>query len=604
MYRIADWMIRGVPRRNRLAALVLLGATLPAHATNYRVGADGQCDYTTIEAAIAAASAQQNGSFPKIYVATNQSYSNQALSISQGDQSHISLIGGVPNCGTTTSSGNTTINGGAGTSVITIRGAISVTLSHLTITGGNDVIGGNDDEGGGVDYAGVGNLLIDNTTVFDNIAQDGGGIRFQGNGGAADLYLNENTFITNNTANATGGGIRIEDNATVHIDADQTWIAMNEATNGYGGGIAVVGHASVHIGSPGYRIADYAGVVYQNTAQYGGGIALLANAPNAGAVADIVAADPNHPVRIEQNRAYHTGGGAYLEPWTGSSGVATAQLNLGGAQIDSNAAPEGSGIYADTDSFAGIPVGSLVAFETGHCAAAIECNTVSNNRAVDGNDNATAGSAILIQTNSGFEAQQFSMRGNQGAHAIRVADSLESPLQLDTCLLAGNSVTAELVTFGSAAATLNQCTFAYNTIGGPAVILAETGFTMTHSIVAQGSLPTIAYTGSGNGETLDYILSQETATLGAGQHIIPGDPEFVDPDNSDFHLRAISLAVDVAPAGNADDRDLDNLPRDIDLASVDNLDGPRDLGAYELQVAFQDCGASDTIFCNGFEVGP
>jgi hypothetical protein len=284
--------------------------------------------------------------------------------------------------------------------------------------------------------------------------------------------------------------------------------------------------------------------------------------------------------------------------------LASASVNLGGTQIDSNAAPEGSGIYADTDSFASLPIGAQVGFDAGYCAAGIQCNTVSNNRAVDGSDNPTAGSAILIQTDGSLHAQQLTMRGNQGAHAIRVADSLNAPLQLDTCLLVNNSARAELVTFGSAAATLNQCTFANNTIGGPAVIRAETGFTLTNSIVAQGSLPTIAYTGSGNGETLDYILSQETATLGAGQHIIQGDPAFVDTSSGDFHLRAISLAIDVAPAGSASDRDLDNLPRDIDLANVDNVDGPRDLGAYELQATVQDCGASDTIFCNGFEAGP
>ncbi len=595
---------RGVLRRHWLAAFALLGATLPAHATNYWVGADTQCDYTTIAAAITAASAQVGGSFPKVYIATNQTYSNQALSISQGQQSHISLIGGVPHCATTTSSGTTTIDGGAGTSVITIRGAISVTLSHLTITGGNDVIGGNDDEGGGVDYAGVGNLLIDNTTIFDNIAENGGGIRVKGNGGAADLYLNANTFITNNTANATGGGIRIEDNASAHIDADQTWIAMNEATSGYGGGIAAVGGAYVHIGSPGYRIADYIGVVYQNTAQYGGGIALISGSGGV-AQADLIASDPANPVRIEQNRAYHTGGGVYLIPYQDFGSSADASVQLGGARIDSNAAPEGSGIYADTFAYADFAyLGGLVYAYSGHCATSIECNTVSNNRAVDGSDNPTAGSAILIQTDGILRAQQLAMRGNQGAHAIRVADSLDSPLQLDTCLLAGNAVTAELVTFGSAAATLNQCTFAYNTIGGAAMIRAETGFTMTNSIVAQGSLPTIAYTGSGNGETLDYILSLETATLGAGQHIIQGDPAFVDPGNGDFHLRGISLAIDVAPAGNPADRDLDNLPRDVDLASVSNLDGPRDLGAYELQSAVRDCGANDTIFCSGFEASP
>jgi hypothetical protein len=56
MYGFVRRSSRSASRRNRLAALVLLGATLPAHATNYWVGADSQCDYATIAAAISAAS--------------------------------------------------------------------------------------------------------------------------------------------------------------------------------------------------------------------------------------------------------------------------------------------------------------------------------------------------------------------------------------------------------------------------------------------------------------------------------------------------------------------------------------------------------------------
>jgi hypothetical protein len=590
-------VLRGLLQLRMLLAAALLCGAWSVHANTYKVGVGTQCSFGTIAEAIDAA-LHRSGSPSTVYIATNQAYTNQAISINPipGLTSGIILVGGVPSCTDLTPAGTTTVDGGnAGTSVITIRGAIDVTLSHLTITGGNDVIGGNDDEGGGIDYAGVGSLSLDNTTVFDNHAENGGGIRFKGDGGAADLYLNANTFITNNTANATGGGIRVEDNGHAHIDADPTWIAQNEATSGYGGGIAAVGGAYVHIGSPGYL---FGGVIYQNTAQYGGGIALISGSGGV-AQADVFASDPAKPVRIEQNRAYHTGGGVYLVPYTGFEYAADAALQFGGAQIDSNAAQEGSGIYDDTYGVGDL--GGDVHVYAGHCAAGIECNTVSNNRAVDGGDNPTAGSAILIQTGAWVTISQLTMRGNQGAHAIRVADSLNRPLLLDTCLIAGNTVTGELVTFGTAAATLSQCTFAYNTIGGPAVIRAETGFTLTNSIFAQGFLPTIAYTGSGDGETLDYILSMETATLGAGQHIIQADPAFVDPGNGDFHLREVSRAVDVAPAGSADDRDLDTLPRDIDLASVPNLVGPRDLGAYELQAASQSCGASDSIFCNGFD---
>jgi len=33
---------------------------------------------------------------------------------------------------------------------------------------------------------------------------------------------------------------------------------------------------------------------------------------------------------------------------------------------------------------------------------------------------------------------------------------------------------------------------------------------------------------------------------------------------------------------------------------VPNLYGPRDIGAYERQSAFE-CGTAESIFCNGFE---
>jgi hypothetical protein len=60
-----------------------------------------------------------------------------------------------------------------------------------------------------------------------------------------------------------------------------------------------------------------------------------------------------------------------------------------------------------------------------------------------------------------------------------------------------------------------------------------------------------------------------------------------------------SLGVDFAPAiGGAD---LDRVPHDVDLPTVPNTYGPRDLGAYEIQRTFA-CGTADTVFCDGFEV--
>jgi predicted outer membrane repeat protein len=612
------WIAHSLSRcfRYCAVAVILLGAATPGHATNYHVGSGVGCTHATIQAAINAAMAV-SGSWPKIYIATNKTYLNQAISISPNVQSHITLIGGVPSCISGSSSGNTTINGSnpdsntsAGTSVITVRGAMGVTLSHLTITGGKDVIGGNDDAGGGIDYAGVGYMNIGDSTIDSNTAVYGGGIRFQGNGGAADLYINANTFITSNTAQSSGGGIRVDGNASLHIDAPQTWIAFNKALGSQGGGVLVVGPAYAHIGSPGYLFGP---LIYQNTAPYGGGIALISQ--DAGpAQADLFASDPTKPVRVEQNRASQTGGGVYLlsDAYTQSDGAIPSEiatLQMEGARIDDNAAQEGSGIYADSDFGLVQSYGSDVYMYTGaSCGTGTECNSVSGNRAVTkdamGHDVATAGSAILIQSQGVLRARQLAMRGSpdaQGAHAIRVVDSLWLPLLLDTCLIADNNVSAELLTLGNASATINQCTIANNRnfAEGYVVLRANADLTLTNSIFAQGSQQTLFNADTGANMTVNYVMSGETASLGPGTNNIHADPEFVDPGNGDFHLRLNSPGVDVAPAVAGDDRDLDNLLRDQDLPEVSNLDGNRDLGAYERQLSA--CDASDTIFCNGFE---
>jgi hypothetical protein len=43
----------------------------------------------------------------------------------------------------------------------------------------------------------------------------------------------------------------------------------------------------------------------------------------------------------------------------------------------------------------------------------------------------------------------------------------------------------------------------------------------------------------------------------------------------------------------------DYRPRDQDATGVPDLDGVRDLGAYERQLRY--CGAADTVFCSNFD---
>lgn len=582
----------------------LVGNTVTDHA----------CNYGTIQDAVDAATCPAG---TKIFLTDEINYTGQHISITNKNVSLIGKASGV-HCGTLTlvcgpifpcpTAPLETISGN-----IKIRGTSNVTIQYLTIDNGHGVADSNGTTyGGGIDYAATGELHIYTSTIEDNTADNGGGIRFQGYGGAAELFLHSHTLIDNNvtTNGGSGGGIRLEGAAILHADEPNIWIHDNDAAD-KGGGIAIVGPASAHIGSLGdFFFGSPVGVVSYNTAGNGGGIAVVAESTGAAGV-DLFPTDPNHPVRIEHNRAHSKGGGVYAIPYNSfpSEGSDSAEVFMGGAQIDSNKAKEGSGIYLDT---AGLQLGAALHFYTGHCAAGMECTTISNNSAVDidhqdpdGNDLPTAGSAILFQSYSYVlgTARQFSMRGNTGAHAIRVADSLGAPLNLDTCLFADNHVTDYLITTGNASSTITQCTFAYNTIDNvPALLHVASSFSLTNSIVFQPSLRAVDAAG-GTNVTLDYILApQFDISLGTDPHIFYGNVAFVDPVNGDFHLGTTSLAIDKAAADDSNNRDMDNRPRDLDLPNVTNLDGPRDLGAYERQTPFN-CGALDTIFCSGFD-GP
>jgi len=78
---------------------------------------------------------------------------------------------------------------------------------------------------------------------------------------------------------------------------------------------------------------------------------------------------------------------------------------------------------------------------------------------------------------------------------------------------------------------------------------------------------------------------------------------FIDGAHRDYRLQIASLGIDYAPPTAADDRDLDNFARDVDLPTVPNVWGRRDLGAYERQRTLN-CGSgtAETIFCDGFEL--
>ena len=607
--------------RIAIATSLLLALATTAHAApkNFHVGAG--CPYTTINAALDAERVAPGTPADFIWIARNQAYYAQDIQIH--DQ-NVFLYGGVDSCTDTSISGKTELSGSGGVakSVMTISGNSHVSLGGLLITQGDNSDSG---IGGGINFGGTGTLKIGSTTIAGNHAGYGGGIQFKGTGSGtnvAELWIYYGTLITNNVATTSGGGIRIEGNAMLRVTDPQVLIGFNSADGGYGGGVQVIAPSHAYLGSPGYLFTEYVGLVYENTAKYGGGIAV--NGSSGGAHdADLClfATDPRHPVRIEGNIASQNGGGIYLLPVANSS---SGQVSMEGHdyRITANSAQEGSALYAGNDfstfvynpgSYVNLRGGchdvSLPALGAVTCTSA-ECNRIDGNIAQNILGQATAGSTLLLQANSNFSANPVSIIGNHSAHAIRAIGGYTSRLITyttlvggDNCLIADNVVASDLVLAGSLTRlSLDNCTIATNTIGvGSAAVKSAGELILSKDIFAQGgSAPSLDYTGGNpNNLTIEYVMALEAASLAAGSHVVQADPLFTDPSHGDYHLQPTSPAIDLAPTSTNGPTDLDGNPRDVDIPSVPNLDGVRDLGAYERQTPY--CDAADTVSCNNFD---
>src|SRR5450432_1396981 len=335
----------------------------------------------------------------------------------------------------------------------------------VSLDGSNDGSASDAASGGGMSFDGQGALELTRSTVSFNNAGYGAGINVNGSSGPATLTLDPDTLIILNTASTSGGGIRMQGNSRLYALQPNTLIGYNHAPNGYGGGMEVLGPARADIGSSGY---GGLGVIYDNDASYGGGIDILTFDNGANAIVRLFTTDPNNPVQISGNFASHTGGAIYLKPLLDLFSQAPAVLCAYDFRIEDNAAQEGAAIYSDADYTADIAHGADIALNTNPlfgenycvqtepptalgavaCAADVPCNQIVGNKAEDQNGQPTTGSTILLQNGSDLEADRFSMRANTGAHVLRVVGDVINDhvvATLSNCLLAGNSLTQELI---------------------------------------------------------------------------------------------------------------------------------------------------------------
>lgn len=588
-------------------AVTFACASRSACALVLTVGSEANCSFSSIQAAIDWAAQSPD---PDKYIALvrDETYTEHAIHV---DNMDLTISGGFSFCGSADLQGTSTIDGsgGADAPIITITGASNVHLQLLYLTGGHAGASGT---GGGINFLGSTLHLIE-VTVTASYAGYGGGI-YAGGGSA---YFDSDVLIDLNTAQTSGGGIRVY-GGHLFVTQQNTLIGYNHALDGYGGGISVAG-GDVSISSPGYSGLP---VVFFNSAPYGGGISIEAvGDPNFpfDANVELFTTDPDNPVAVDDNWAFIAGGGVYLKSFSavGPDGEvhALANLNAWNFRIDDNIAAEGAALYLDWDSSSGgddwgsvvslNPLGQDPPDDAVPCAAGVPCNEISGNLAEDSNGQPTDGAVFLVGTSSVLSTYGLAMHGNVANYlidAIGDNDNGVGGVFLRNCLTGANDIARELIRMqgGDAPLSIIDCTLAPDIINSTHVIKFDNGggnsLTLESSIVDEPGTLTLNAPGNLNVIT-NYVLSNDTSSLPANATVIAGQPRYVGIDAGDYHLRATSIGIDFAPANGG--TDLDGNRRDVDLPGIPNLYGPRDLGAYERQTLLL-CSA-DTIFCDGFD---
>ncbi len=150
---------------------------------------------------------------------------------------------------------------------IFIRGVAgsNVEISNCTIQ--NNTSTTTVESGGVVTIRDIDTLLVANNNVQDNVtAHKGGGVFLFNLIGAQTNYIVEDNTIAGNIADASGGGIAIQNANAVIRD---NMIADNMATLDFGGGIYVTGDSTVQIDNNAIKTNDAGsdgGGIYVNTA--------------------------------------------------------------------------------------------------------------------------------------------------------------------------------------------------------------------------------------------------------------------------------------------------------------------------------------------------
>ncbi|MGB4859731.1 MAG: hypothetical protein WBP11_10435 [Dokdonella sp.] len=570
-----------------------------ANALNRYVGSGAGCTDTNIQSAVDALGGNAS-SFNTLYISRSLAYTSQDIDIEMPGKSLVII--GVNSCTDTAGSGFTEINGAGGDTdpVFKIKNTDYVEMRNLRVTGGDHELAF---KGGGIRFEGAGTLVLQDMQISLNTAGSGGGVAMiETNASAANpanLIIQQNVAISDNNARYDGGGIYLEGRVKMNMLRANSFLQGNNALGqptgpggtmqgGHGGGLFVGGDARAFIGSGGLYAGNVNiyGVVHENTARYGGGIAV--NGGSAGI--EVYQTAAGFPPVIKGNLAEVAGGAIWLEP---DGHVSFASLT--DTQIVANQAPKGAAIYGETDfgvfddgsglyfNYPGDPASFLLLVR---CSAGEQCSQVVDNVAT-----ATEGAIIHMENEGDLRARSTLFARNSAHHVFDLddGDGDFSLTSLKSVQITDNTLTGPVFKYRDMDLPIQASTIAGNTIG-TSHVFEGSNLKLSRTIVFQPGKTTVS-------STSGIALVDNAVNTGSGLPFVPGafvvtsDPFFVDSGRGDYRLRPHSYMVDNAVPttdngqfGTGDGTgDILFNPRSVDLPIVPNKAGPQDIGAHERQ---------------------
>lgn len=531
------------------AGTALAGGPAPVY-----VGVGAGCQHVSLIAALAAV---PDGG--EIRIASTGVSIGATLQLS-GRQ--VRIAGGYGSCTASESTGKTTIqpqfSGGPLLAISNLGpSSFDVELVNLDLTGAS-----NPSAGGAIQTAGPGTLVLTNTHVYGNQAQDGGGLYVAGSSPMqTSVVLRRGSRIGgpgpfNNVATGDGGGLYCSQ-ARVYL-GDVEFDSNVAAADG--GGMALVGCEVQTLDEPGTTS------IQANNARDGGGIHASAGSTL------LLASTPSRKVVIAANKAIEgappqRGGGIYLH------GEGTRLVGAGVWIIENRAVLGGGALF--------MTQGALATLNRGTDACTIgddRCVRLDGN--IAGSETAVGGNGGVAQVLAGAQLALAHVRiqaNSAGNNALFRVNGLGSRVSLDNALMVGNQTIGRLLTVeNSGTLDIDFTTMADNQFNGGALEnLAGTSVALQRSIL---QVPSGLAVVLGAGTVTAACVNTTAGALAGDAH----EPGFVDVASGNYRLRSDSQNLDRCTAdGNESATDISGRRRNIDRPQVPNNIGPLDRGAFE-----------------------